>query len=101
MMYFMDPIVAPLLKAFVSESVSSFVGWLGTGFYLLAYLLISFNKVKASRPAYHVLNILGATGLIIHALYMNDGPNLICNLAWLSIAIIAIIAIFSRKAKQN
>lgn len=100
-MYSIELIAAPLLKAFVSESMSSLVGWLGTGFYLLAYLLISFNKVKASKPAYHVLNILGATGLIIHALYMNDGPNLICNLAWLSIAIIAIIAIFARKAKQN
>lgn len=94
-------IAAFLLKAFISESVSSFVGWLGTGFYLLAYLLVSFNKVKASKPTYHVLNILGATGLIIHALYMNDGPNLICNLAWLSIAIIAIAAIALRKTKQN
>ncbi|WP_114793049.1 hypothetical protein U0035_16095 [Niabella yanshanensis] len=101
MMYCTQLIVAPLLKAFVSESVSSFVGWLGTGFYLLAYLLVSFNKVKANKPGYHILNILGATGLILHALYMNDGPNLICNLAWLSIAIIAIIAIFLRKIKQS
>ncbi len=100
-MYCIELTTAILLKAFVSESVSSFVGWVGTGFYLLAYLLVSFNKVKANKPAYHVLNILGALGLIIHAFYMNDGPNLICNLAWLSIAVIAIIAIFFRKAKQN
>ncbi|MGN7783447.1 CBU_0592 family membrane protein [Niabella sp. 22666] len=94
-------LAVPILKAFVSESVSSFVGWLGTGFYLLAYLLVSFNKVKANKPAYHILNILGAVGLIVHAVYMNDGPNLICNLAWLSIAVIAILAIFFRKTKQN
>ncbi len=101
MIYCTELIVAPLLKAFVNESVSSFVGWLGTGFYLLAYLLISFNKVKANKPAYHILNILGAAGLIVHAIYMNDGPNLICNLAWLSIAIFAISAICFKRAKQN
>ncbi|MCH5683214.1 hypothetical protein LWM68_02320 [Niabella sp. W65] len=92
-------IAAFLLKAFVSESVSSFVGWLGTGFYLLAYVLVSFNKVKADRPTYHVLNILGALGLIIHAVYMGDGPNLICNLAWLSIALVATAAIVLKKPK--
>ncbi|MCH5596626.1 CBU_0592 family membrane protein [Niabella ginsengisoli] len=90
-----------LLTIFVSESVSSILGWLGTGFYLLAYLLISINKVKANRYTYHLLNVLGAAGLIIHAIYMNDGPNLICNLAWLSIAFIAIISISRRKIKQN
>jgi lipid-A-disaccharide synthase-like uncharacterized protein len=100
-MYYIEWLATPLLKAFVSESVSSVVGWLGTGFYLLAYLLVSFNKVKANKPAYHILNIMGAAGLIIHALYMNDGPNLICNLAWLSIAIVAITVIFLRKTKQN
>ncbi|MCH5716991.1 CBU_0592 family membrane protein [Niabella hibiscisoli] len=99
-MYCIDLTTAILLKAFVSESVSSLVGWVGTGFYLLAYLLVSFNKVKANKPAYHVLNILGALGLIIHAVYMNDGPNLICNLAWLSIAVIAIIAIFLEKLNK-
>lgn len=100
-MYYIELLATPLLKAFVSESVSSVVGWLGTGFYLLAYVLVSFNKVKANKPAYHILNIMGAAGLIVHALYMNDGPNLICNLAWLSIAIIAIVTILVRKTKQN
>lgn len=98
-MYFIQLLSIYILKAFVSDSVSSLVGWLGTGFYLLAYLLVSFDKVKANKPTYHVLNVLGAAGLIIHALYMDDGPNLICNLAWLAIAVIAIIAIKLKKAK--
>jgi lipid-A-disaccharide synthase-like uncharacterized protein len=98
-MHYPELLALPLLKAFVSASMSSLVGWVGTGFYLLAYLLVSFNKVKANKPAYHLLNVLGALGLIIHAVYMNDGPNLICNLAWLSIALIAIAAITLKKAK--
>lgn len=90
-----------ILKAFVSETFSSTVGWIGTGFYLMAYLLVSFNKVKADKPTYHVMNIAGASGLIMHALYMNDGPNLICNMVWLAIAATAILNIFLRKTKQN
>lgn len=98
-MYYFEPLTTPLLKAFVSESVSTVVGWLGTGFYLLAYLLVSFNKVKANKPTYHILNILGALGLILHAVYMGDGPNLICNLAWLAIALVAIAVIVVKKTK--
>ncbi|WP_346237871.1 CBU_0592 family membrane protein [Niabella insulamsoli] len=89
----------PLGILFISEQVSFLVGWIGTAFYLIAYLLISFNKVKANKPAYHLLNMAGAAGLIIHALYMKDGPNLICNLAWLSIAVIAVISIRWKRTK--
>lgn len=84
-----------------TATVSSVLGWLGTFLYIMAYLLISFGKLKASRYGYHVLNALGAAGLIVHALYLNDGPNLICNLAWFTIALVAMVSITIRRLRKT
>lgn len=82
----------------VNLTVSSLVGWGGTLSYLIAYFLLSINKLKAGRPLYHVLNILGALGLTYNALRLNDYPNIIVNVAW---ALIAGWAIFMIQARKN
>jgi hypothetical protein len=82
----------------VNVAVSSLVGWGGTLCYLLAYFLLSVNKLKAGRPLYHVLNIAGALGLTYNALRLNDYPNIIVNIAWALIAGWAIFRIQARKS---
>jgi hypothetical protein len=85
----------PLL--FTSRELSTAFGWVGTISYLIAYLLLSINKLKSTQKIYHLLNIVGATGLTYNALVLNDYPNVIVNIVWATIALIAIVVIVRRK----
>jgi len=81
------------------DNMSSVVGWVGSIAYLLAYLLLSLNRLKAEKPLYHLLNMIGALGLILHALDLKDYPNLVVNMAWGIIAITAVVFIIRRQRK--
>lgn len=73
-------------------------GWLGVIIYLVAYLLLVVKKLKSDRPLYHLLNILGAIGLLLNAWLLNDYPNLVINIIWALIAVYAIVMIFVRSS---
>lgn len=77
------------------------LGWVGTLAYLLAYFLLSINKINARQLIYHTLNIVGAVGLTTNALYYADLPNVVVNLVWGIIAITAFIVLSRKKKKQN
>ncbi|MFT4017512.1 MAG: hypothetical protein QM668_11160 [Agriterribacter sp.] len=81
----------------IFKNIQLIIGWAGTFFYLLAYFLLSINKLKPNQRIYHVLNIIGAAGLTINAIYYADMPNVVANVFWGLIAIIAIFAITKRK----
>ncbi|HEY4290430.1 MAG TPA: hypothetical protein VGN00_25190 [Puia sp.] len=66
------------------------IGWIGSISYVTAYLLLSLNRIRSDRNLYHLLNIVGALGLIVDAFYLNDYPNLAINIAWALIAFFAI-----------
>ena len=75
----------------------SISGWMGTISYLVAYLLLSLNKIKADQKIYHVLNVLGALGLTYNAVSLRDFPNIIVNVVWGIIAFGAILLIIRKK----
>jgi hypothetical protein len=77
------------------------LGWTGTFAYLLAYFLLSINKIKANQSIYHALNIVGAIGLTTNAIYYADLPNVVVNLAWGIIALTALIVIYRKRKKPN
>lgn len=72
------------------ETLVAIVGWLGVVFYIMAYLLLSIGKLTSKNPLFHLLNILGATGLITDSAYHKDSPNLVVNVVWLLIGLFAI-----------
>lgn len=76
------------------------LGWVGTLAYLLAYFLLSVNKITARQLIYHTLNLVGAVGLTANALYYADLPNVVVNFVWGLIALSAFIVI-SRKRKKK
>lgn len=84
----------------LAKNIYPLLGWTGTFSYLLAYLLLSIGKLKANQLAYHILNIIGAVGLTANAVYYADLPNVVVNLAWGCIALVAII-VLSRKKKPD
>jgi hypothetical protein len=77
------------------------LGYVGAFAYLLAYFLLSINKIKADQPIYHALNIVGAIGLTINAIYFADPPNVIVNLVWGLIAVTALIVLLRKRKKRN
>ncbi|HVI45582.1 MAG TPA: hypothetical protein VM802_11955 [Chitinophaga sp.] len=82
----------------MDTSIAAAVGWTGAILYIVAYLLLSTGKLKADTIIYHVLNILGALGLIFNAFVQKDPPNIIVNLVWLAIA---MFAIYDKRAKTT
>lgn len=77
------------------------LGWIGTCAYLLAYFLLTINKLTARHIIYQVLNVIGAAGLIINAIYYADLPNVVVNMAWGIIALSALAVLFWKRRKQN
>lgn len=86
-----------IILLFMDKELSAFLGWIGTFSYLLAYLLLCLNKLKSDQKLYHVLNIIGALGLICNALSFHDYPNVIVNIVWAIIALMAIFLIWRKK----
>jgi hypothetical protein len=65
-------------------------GWLGVLCYLLAYLLLTLKLLRADKLVYHLLNILGAVGLIVSSLHTHDSQSIVVNVSWLLIGLWAI-----------
>jgi hypothetical protein len=83
---------------FIGKGFSASLGWIGSISYLLAYLLLSLNKLKSDQRLYHVLNIVGAIGLTVNAIFFQDYPNVIVNVFWGLIALMAILLIGRKKS---
>ena len=60
------------------------VGWLGALMVLGAYALVTR---AGTSVLYHVLNILGAAGLLVNALHHHAFPSTTVNVVWIGIAI--------------
>jgi hypothetical protein len=81
----------------IGLTLPSIFGWMGTISYLVAYLLLSLNKIRADQKIYHVLNVVGALGLTYNAVSLSDFPNIIVNVVWGVIALGAILLIMRKK----
>lgn len=84
------------------RTLPELIGWTGSLLYIVAYLLLCLKKLNADSTLYHLLNILGAVGLIINAFHWNDFPSAAVNFAWLGIGLFAIFLIIrKRRSRAN
>ena len=67
------------------------IGWLGSIAVLLAYVLVSTNRLKGDSVPYQLLNLFGGFFLMANTFYFGAYPSTAVNLVWLSIAIIALV----------
>ena len=77
------------------------VGWIGAIEVLVAYFLISSNKVTNKSIFFQVLNLTGAAFLIINTMYMKAYPSSFVNVIWMGIAGWAIVKLIGAKAKKS
>ncbi len=69
------------------------VGWTGSGLVVLAYGLVSTNRLKGNSIGYQILNLLGAIFLLINTVYFGAYPSSFTNIVWITIAIVAIVRV--------
>ena len=72
------------------ENWIDLIGWIGSLEVILAYALISMQKVSAKNYYYQVLNGTGAVFLIINTIYYGSYPSTFINIVWLVIAALGI-----------
>ncbi len=67
------------------------IGWTGSGLVVLAYGLVSTNRLKGNSIIYQLINLMGAIFLLINTLYFGAYPSSFTNIVWITIALVAIV----------
>ncbi len=67
------------------------IGWTGGGLVLVAYGLISWERVSSRSTGYHWLNAAGSALLIANTVYYGAFPSAFVNVVWLVLAAISLI----------
>jgi hypothetical protein len=66
------------------------VGWGGALAVLLAYALVSSERISARSRSYQLLNVGGAVGLVINSSWNGAIPSAVVNLIWIGIGVYAL-----------
>ena len=77
------------------------IGWIGAVAVLVAYWLVSSHRLSAASVRYQWLNIVGAIGLMINAVYHEAYPSTGVNVIWLGIAVCGLIGIGRERIKKT
>lgn len=73
--------------------VVNLIGWAGSAAVILAYVLVSLNRLRGDSPAYQALNLTGGVLLIANTIYWGAYPSTIVNAVWVCVAIVALARI--------
>ena len=73
------------------------IGWAGAVAVLVAYGLVSAERVTSRSWTYQSLNIAGAIGLVINSSWNGAVPSAVVNLVWIGIGVYALAAAKRRR----
>jgi hypothetical protein len=66
------------------------VGWVGAALVVVAYALVSFDRLSPATLRYQTLNILGSIALIVNTAWHAAWPSTAVNIIWAAIALLAL-----------
>jgi hypothetical protein len=72
-------------------------GWAGATLILLAYLLLSAERLTGQSLSYQLMNVVGAAGFIINGWWHGALPSAVLNIIWLLIGAIASWRIMKKR----
>ena len=76
----------------ISElTIIDWIGVLGSLLIAGAYLAVSRAWVRADRPAFHLLNFVGAAMILLSLWYRPNAGAILIEVLWVGIAISALI----------
>ena len=70
--------------------LSYVAGWIGAALILLAYALLTAQKLSPRSVTYHGMNFFGAFGVLFNAFVQRAWPGAVLEIAWAAIALWAI-----------
>ena len=76
------------------------IGWIGMILVLIAYLLLSTNKINNGK-LYQILNLVASLFMAIGLLPKNAWFSFALQIVWGAIAIIALVRIYTNKNKEQ
>ncbi len=79
------------------DQIIDILGWVGTVFYLVAYVLISAKKVESDSYLYQGLNIFAGIVLTLYTYKQGAYPATTLNFIWACIGVVTLI----NKARKN
>ena len=77
------------------------VGWAGATLILLAYLLLSAEKLTGQSLVYQGMNVVGAAGFVINGWWHGALPSAALNVLWLLIGAIATWRILKKRGSST
>ncbi|MEQ9286678.1 MAG: hypothetical protein RIG77_07205 [Cyclobacteriaceae bacterium] len=72
------------------------IGWTGAFLFILAYYLLSMQKLNADGVPYQLMNVIAAICLIVNAVHLQDYPNFVTNFVWMGIGMFSLYQIYKR-----
>ncbi|MCX8490879.1 MAG: hypothetical protein ORN54_07415 [Cyclobacteriaceae bacterium] len=82
------------------EILITTLGWIGSLLVIGSYGLNSYQKIKSDSLIFQLMNLAGGIFLIINSVYKEAYPFTFINTIWVLIAILAIIQIVGKKARN-
>ena len=76
-----------------TEQIIEIMGWVGAFEVLLAYGLISMNKVTGKSLFFQLLNLTGGLLLIVYTLALKSYASAFVNIVWVLVALVSIYKI--------
>ena len=74
-----------------NKKLINIFGWYGITAVLVAYSLITLKVLLSHSLIYLILNLTGATGILIHSYVKKDYQPVALNMVWIVIALIGLI----------
>lgn len=84
----------------MSYTLYDFLGNVGVFFIIISYLLLQLNKIKSSDVRYSLMNLIGASLVIISLIENFNMSALVIEVFWVGISVIGIIKFVLNK-KNN
>lgn len=66
-------------------------GWSGAVIILVAYGLLSADKLSSKSSVYQWMNVVGAAGFVINSGAKGAYPSAVLNMIWIAIAVFAVV----------
>ena len=82
-------------------SLLEIIGWTGAGCVLLAYALLSAQKIRSDSVGYHGLNIIGAALLVVYGFGKDAVPSALLNIIWCAIGLYALWGLYRSRRKAG
>jgi hypothetical protein len=83
----------------MTQVVIDIAGWMGAAVLLVAYGLVSFEKMRAEKLLYQSLNAAGSFLLIVNTVYYRAYPSAFVNVVWIVIAFLASMRTRNRQSR--